>query len=188
MSTHLLGVHLSSVCLMGMYLMGVHFMGVYLACVSYTCTSHRRASHGRAPYRRASHGRAPYRRISHRRAPCGHAPHGRASHRAWVSWASTSTGVCLMGMSHGYLSHLRVFLARRTRAARIPMSTLNMFEDSACGRLGRQAADHPWSALRVVKSCRKDCPTASVLLKPKQQLCIQNGTRVHYLKNLKREG
>jgi len=41
-----------------------------------------------------------------------------------------------------------------------------------CGRLGRQAAGHPWSALRVVKSCRKDCPTASVLPKPKQQLCI----------------
>src|SRR4051794_34088690 len=36
-----------------------------------------------------------------------------------------------------------------------------------CGRLGRQAADHPWSALRVVKSCRKDCPTASVLLEAK---------------------
>src|SRR3954452_19275023 len=36
-----------------------------------------------------------------------------------------------------------------------------------CGRLGRQAADHPWSALRVVKGCRKDCPTASVLLEAK---------------------
>src|SRR2546429_297487 len=36
-----------------------------------------------------------------------------------------------------------------------------------CGRLGRQAAGHPWSALRVVKSCRKDCPTASVLLEAK---------------------
>jgi hypothetical protein len=41
------------------------------------------------------------------------------------------------------------------------------FEASDCGRLGRQAADHPWSALRVVKSCRKDCPTASVLLEAK---------------------
>jgi hypothetical protein len=51
------------------------------------------------------------------------------------------------------------------------------FEASDCGRLGRQAAGHPWSALRVVKSCRKDCPTASVLPKPKQQLCIQSGTR-----------
>ena len=55
-----------------------------------------------------------------------------------------------------------------------------------CGRLGRQAAGHPWSALRVVKSCRKDCPTASVLLKPRQQLCIQNGTRAYYLNYLQR--
>ena len=63
------------------------------------------------------------------------------------------------------------------------------FEAPDCGRLGRQAADHPWSALRVVKSCRKDCPTASVLLKPKQQPCIQNGTGAHYLNYLqKREG
>ena len=36
-----------------------------------------------------------------------------------------------------------------------------------CGRLGRQAAGHPWSALRVVKNCRKDCPTAKVLLEAK---------------------
>src|SRR5436305_14482154 len=41
------------------------------------------------------------------------------------------------------------------------------FEASDCGRLGRQAADHPWSALRVVKSCRKDSPTALVLLEAK---------------------
>jgi hypothetical protein len=27
------------------------------------------------------------------------------------------------------------------------------FEASDCGRLGRQAVGHPWSALRVVKSC-----------------------------------
>jgi hypothetical protein len=59
---------------------------------------------------------------------------------------------------------------------------------SDCGRLGRQAAGHPWSALRVVKSCRKDCPTASVLPKPKQQLCIQNGTRAHYLNYLQEVG
>src|SRR5580693_7775466 len=55
------------------------------------------------------------------------------------------------------------------------------FKASDCGRLGHQAAGHPWSALRVVKSCRKDCPTAEVLPKPKQLLCIQNGTRAHYL-------
>ena len=30
----------------------------------------------------------------------------------------------------------------------------------------------------------KDCPTASVLPKPKQQLCIQNGTRAYYLNYL----
>jgi hypothetical protein len=45
--------------------------------------------------------------------------------------------------------------------------TKGCFEASDCWRLGRQAADHPWSALRVVESCRKDCPTASVLLEAK---------------------
>ena len=73
-------------------------------------------------------------------------------------------------------SHLRVFLARRTRVARILTSTPRMVEKASAG--------HPWSALRVVKSCRKDCPTASVLPKPKQQLCIQNGTRAYYLNYL----
>ena len=38
-------------------------------------------------------------------------------------------------------------------------STPKMFKASDCGRLGHQAADRPWSALRVVKSYRKDCPT-----------------------------
>jgi hypothetical protein len=52
------------------------------------------------------------------------------------------------------------------------------FKASDCGRLGHQAAGHPWSALRVVKSRRKDCPTAEVLPRPKQQLCIQNGTEL----------
>jgi hypothetical protein len=41
------------------------------------------------------------------------------------------------------------------------------FKASDCGRLGRRAAGHPWSALRVVKGCRKDCPTAEVLLEAK---------------------
>jgi hypothetical protein len=40
----------------------------------------------------------------------------------------------------------------------------------------------------VVKSCRKDCPTASILPKPKQQLCIQSGTRAHYLNYLQEVG
>src|SRR5277367_6678035 len=77
------------------------------------------------------------------------------------------TGVGLMGGHLTGVSHLRVFLARRTRVARIPVSTPKMFRASDCGRLGRQAADHPWSALRVVKSCRKDCPMAKVLLEAK---------------------
>src|SRR5256714_15320919 len=68
------------------------------------------------------------------------------------------------------------------------IDTRDGLKASDCGRLGRQAAGHPWSALRVVKSCRKDCPTASVLPKPKQQLCIQNGTRAYYLNNLQEVG
>ena len=55
-----------------------------------------------------------------------------------------------------------------------------------CGRLGRQAADHPWSALRVVKSCQKTAQRPWCCSKPKQQLCIQNGTRAHYLSYLQR--
>ena len=68
------------------------------------------------------------------------------------------------------------------------IDTQDGLKASDCGRLGRQAAGHPWSALRVVKSCRKDCPTASVLPKPKQQLCIQSGTRAHYLNYLQEVG
>src|ERR1700756_4562245 len=58
------------------------------------------------------------------------------------------------------------------------------FEASDCGPLGRHAAGHSWSALRVVKSCRKVCPTASVLPKPKQQLCIQTVPELTYLNYL----
>jgi hypothetical protein len=54
------------------------------------------------------------------------------------------------------LKILRVFLARGARVTRKPVSTPMMFRASDCGRLGRQAAGHPWSALRVVKSCRKE--------------------------------
>src|SRR3954471_15117372 len=68
------------------------------------------------------------------------------------------------------------------------VDTQDGLKASDCGRLGRQAAGHPWSALRVVKSCRKDCPTASVLPKLKQQLCIQNGTRAYYLSYLQEVG
>src|SRR3984885_11950318 len=41
------------------------------------------------------------------------------------------------------------------------------FEASDCGRLGRQAAGHPWSALRVVRKLPKDYLTAKVLLEAK---------------------
>jgi hypothetical protein len=50
-------------------------------------------------------------------------------------------------------------------------------EASDCGRLGRQAADHPWSALRVVKAAEKTAQRPRCCSKLKQQLCIQNGTR-----------
>jgi hypothetical protein len=38
------------------------------------------------------------------------------------------------------------------------IDTKGCFEASDCGRLGRQAADHPWSALRVVKKLPKRLP------------------------------
>jgi hypothetical protein len=51
-----------------------------------------------------------------------------------------------------------------------PYIDTNDVKASDCGRLGRQAAGHPWSALRVVKSCRKDCLTVSVLVRQDQML------------------
>jgi hypothetical protein len=60
-----------------------------------------------------------------------------------------------------------LFLALRGRVARISDRHQGCLKASDCGRLGRQAAGHPWSALRVVKSCRKDYPMARVLLKAK---------------------
>jgi hypothetical protein len=64
-----------------------------------------------------------------------------------------------------------------------------MFKASGCGRLGRQAADRPWSALRAVKAAEKTAQRPRRCSEPKQQLCIQNGTRAHYLNYLqKREG
>jgi hypothetical protein len=60
------------------------------------------------------------------------------------------------------------------------------FEASDCGRLGCQAAGYPWSALHVVKSCRKTAQRPRCCSKLKQQLCIQNGTRAHYLNYLQR--
>src|ERR1700755_2083151 len=61
------------------------------------------------------------------------------------------------------------------------IDTRDVLGASDCGRLGRQAAGHPWSALRVVKSCRKTAQRPRCCSKPKQQLCIQNGTRAYHL-------
>jgi hypothetical protein len=36
----------------------------------------------------------------------------------------------------GVYLHLRIFLGRRTRVAKMPVSTLKMFKASDCGRLG----------------------------------------------------
>ena len=49
---------------------------------------------------------------------------------------------------------------------------------SDCGRLGRQAADHPRSALRMVKAAEMIAPDGQeVLLEAKQQLCFQTVKR-----------
>ena len=106
-----------------------------------------------------------------------------------------SRGMCLIGVyligviswahiSWACISFTSLPCAQDTGGENPCIDTQGGLKASDCGRLGRQAAGHPWSALRVVKSCRKDCPTASVLPKPKQQLCIQSGTRAHYLNYL----
>src|SRR3979411_1259650 len=87
-------------------------------------------------------------------------------------------GAPLMGVSLIYESSLRAGPAWRESLYRHQ----GCFEVSDYGRLGRQAAGHPWSALRVVKSCRKTAQRPRCCSKPKQQLCIQNGTRAPYLK------
>jgi hypothetical protein len=72
----------------------------------------------------------------------GRAPHGRVSH--FTSLPSAHD----LGGENPYID------------AKDVLKLLN------CGRFGRQAADHPWSALRVVK-LPKDCLTAEVLLEAK---------------------
>jgi hypothetical protein len=56
------------------------------------------------------------------------------------------------------------------------IDTQDVFRASDCGRLGRQAAGSPLER----------APHGEKLPKPKQQLCIQNGTRAHYLNHLQR--
>jgi hypothetical protein len=87
-----------------------------------------------------------------------------------------------------YLSFTSLLCAQDTGGENPCIDTQDGLKASDCGRLGREAAGHPWSALRVVKSRRKDCPAASVLPKPKQQLCIQSGTRADYLNYLPEVG
>src|ERR1700733_1973573 len=72
-------------------------------------------------------------------------------------------GVYIIGVHLIYESSLRAGPRRRESLYRHQ----GCFEASDCGRLSRQAAGHPWSALRVVKSCRKDCPTSEMLLEAK---------------------
>jgi hypothetical protein len=43
----------------------------------------------------------------------------------------------------------------------------DVLKASDCGRLGRQAADHPLERAPRGESCRKDRPTAEVLLEAK---------------------
>jgi hypothetical protein len=58
--------------------------------------------------------------------------------------------------------------AQDTGSENLYIGPKNVFKASAGGRLGHQAADHPWSALRVVKAAEKTAPTAKMLPKPKQ--------------------
>jgi hypothetical protein len=62
--------------------------------------------------------------------------HGRA-----ISWAC--------------ISFTSLPCASNTGGENTYIDTQDGWKASDCGRLGRQAAGHPWSALRVVKSCRK---------------------------------
>src|SRR5436305_139423 len=101
-------------------------------------------------------------------------------------------GVCLVGVCLVGVCLIGVYLICESslRAGPTWRGSLCLhqryFEASDCGRLGRQAAGHPWSALRVVKSCRKTAQRPRCCSKPKQQLCIQNGTRAYYLNYLQR--
>ena len=162
---------------------GRHLTG----CASHGRVSHGRVPHGRAPHRRVPYGRASRRRASHGRVPHGRAPHRRAPHRR-ASHKRVPHGVYLIGvylkdmhltgvhlmgvyLIDVYLMGMHLIYESSLRAGHGWRESLyrhqGCFKASDCGRLGRQAAGHPWSALRVVKSCRKDCPTAKVLLEAK---------------------
>src|SRR2546421_5831492 len=98
-------------------------------------------------------------------------------------------GVHLMGMhlmgvhliSWACISFTSLPSAQDTGGESPCIDTQDGLKASDCGRLGRQAAGHPWSALRVVKSCRKDCPPAHARPNVEEEICNQHGTRRYYL-------
>src|SRR2546421_9447583 len=126
-------------------------------------------------------GRVSHGRVLHGRVPHGRASHGRASHLMSVHLMDVCPkGVYLMACT----SFTSLPRAQDTGGENPCIDTKDILKllivgDSAVRLLV------PWSALRAVKSCRKDCPTAKVLPKPKQQLCIQSGTRSYYLNYLR---
>jgi hypothetical protein len=175
MGVHLMGVYLINVHPTGVYLMGVHIMGVHLMSV------HLVGVYLMGVYLTGVHLMGVYLINMYLTGVHLMSVHLTGLHLMGVCLI----GLHFMGVHLIYESSLRAGHWWRESLYRHP----GWFKASDCGRLGRRAAGHPWSALRVVKSCRKDRPTASVLPKPKQQLCIQSGTRAHYLNYLpKREG
>jgi hypothetical protein len=108
------------------------------------------------------------------------------SWRNQCEWISTwRSFVCSFNASS---TSLRVFLARWTRVARVLVDTRNGLKAS---RLWATRPSGCWSPLERAprgEKLPKDCLTASVLPKPKQQLCIQSGTRAYYLNYLQEVG
>jgi hypothetical protein len=92
-------------------------------------------------------------------------------------------GVCLIGLHLIGVYLMNVYLIYEPslcagHGGENPcIDTNDVLKASDCGRLGHQAAGHPWSALRVVKSCRKDCPAAEVLLEQRSQHAGRAGRR-----------
>src|SRR3984885_13529422 len=84
--------------------------------------------------------------------------------------------------SHRVYISLGVHLTGRVTYRRVP------YGRAAHERVphGRVAHLRVFSALRVVKSCRKTAQRPRCCSKPKQQLCIQNGTRAYYLNYLQK--
>jgi hypothetical protein len=109
-------------------------------------------------------------------------PLGEVTQRQWATLPNTL--IDLTGMPMGR-HPLRVFLARRTRVVRLPLSgpkdvlKLLIVGDSAVRLLVTLGARSAWWKAAEKTAQRRRCCS-----KPKQQLCIQNGTRAHYLNYL----